>query len=116
MVSKPSKKQSRIKWISVSGFLLVIATCSLPQLTLFPVYREGARLIPLIEKYKEARGSYPESLDQLDVELQFGKSGFRGIKYRVNEDRTEFTMVCFAFGNRIREVYNSKKGNWHRIF
>ena len=114
MASKPSKKQSRVKWVTVSVVLLGIATCSTPRLTLFPVYQEGVKLIPLIEKYKEARGSYPESLDQLDVELQFGKSGFRGIDYRVNKDRTEFILVCFTFGRTgMREVYKSANG-WGR--
>ncbi len=108
-----------MRWITVFA-LLVIATCSLPRLTLFPVYREGNRLISLIEKYKEARGSYPDSLDQLGVKLQFGKSEFRGIDYRVNEDRTEFILVCFAFGRSggfggTREVYNSTTGYWRPL-
>ncbi len=108
-----------MRWITVF-VLLGIATCSIPRLTLFPVYREGTRLIPLIEKYKEERGSYPDSLDQLGVKLQFGKSEFRGIDYRVNEDRTEFILVCFAFGRTgglggIREVYNSTTEYWRTL-
>ncbi len=108
-----------MRWSTVF-VLLVIATCSLPRLTLFPVFREGNRLIPLIEKYREERGSYPDSLDQLGVKLQFGKSEFRGIDYRVNEDRTEFILVCLAFGRSggfggTREVYNSTTEYWRTL-
>ncbi len=108
-----------MRWITVF-VLLGIATCSIPRLTLFPVFREGNRLIPLIEKYREERGSYPDSLDQLGVKLQFGKSEFRGIDYRVNEDRTEFILVCFAFGRTggfggTREVYNSTTEYWRTL-
>ena len=107
-----------MRWIIVV-VLLGIATC-IPRLTLFPVYQEGNRLIPLIEKYREERGSYPDSLDQLGVKLQFGKSEFRGIDYRVNEDSTEFILVCFVFGRTgtiggTREVYNTTTGYWRPL-
>ncbi len=114
--SKPSPTRSMVKrLIGASLVMLVIGMCSAPRIALFPVFQEGNKLIPLIEDYKKANGSYPESLDRLGVDLRFDSTGARGIEYRLIEEGQDFILVCFVGRSWFREVYDSRTKRWRSL-
>ncbi len=114
--SKPSPTRSMVKrLIGASLVMLVIGTCSAPRIALFPVFQEGNKLIPLIEDYKKANGSYPESLDRLGVDLRFDSTGSRRLEYYLIEEGQDFILWCSAFGFLARDVYDSRTKRWRSL-
>ncbi len=114
--SKPSPTQSMVKrLIGASFVMLVIGTCSAPYVALSSVFQEGRKLVPLIEDYKKANGSYPESLDRLGVDLRFDSTGSRGLEYHLIEEGQDFILVCFVGRSWFREVYDSRTKRWRSL-
>ena len=74
-------KKKKIATIVV--VILLLGFSSLPHITLLPVYKEGVRLVPLLEDYKNQHGTYPDNLNQLGIEIKYDeKTGVVfGIKY-----------------------------------
>lgn len=99
--------------IGVLGFL------SVPHMRALDARKEGMKLVELLEDYKVAHGTYPHSLDQLGVKMEFGSDGARGIRYRTYHQNTEFTLACFGRVPltffEVRDVYSSETKDWRTI-
>ena len=81
---------------------------------LFPVYKEGVRLVAAIEQYKAQHGSYPADLAQLGQPIKYDDKGWRGIRYMPLENGSEFGLTCYGIWT-AREVYNSKTKQWRSL-
>lgn len=103
------------RMVAAGVLLLVFGIAIAPQVLLFPVYREGIRLVPLLEQYKRQHGTYPARLEDLGVKIRYPSPGIRGIRYTPFEDGKEFGLVCFVDRpgtTNLREVYSSKTNKW----
>jgi hypothetical protein len=94
--------------------LAVLILSGLPRMLLFPVYREGMRLVQLVENYKNDYGTYPADLSQLRTEIKFNDQGGRGIRYALDEGRRGFVLTCYGMGG-LREVYSSETKQWKSL-
>jgi len=94
--------------------LAVLILPALPRMFLFPVYREGIRLVQLIENYKNSYGTYPADLGLLGTEIKFNNQGWRGIRYVTSGGGRDFSLTCYGIGN-LREVYSSKTKQWNSL-
>ena len=94
--------------------LAVLILSVLPRMLLFPVYREGIRLVQLVENYKNEYGTYPTDLSQLRTVIKFNDQGWRGIRYVLNEGRRGFVFTCYGMGG-LKEVYNSETKQWKSL-
>lgn len=114
---RPEKRKSVLRIVvRISAALLILSLLSAPWMMLAPVYREGVRLVPLIEDYKVKHGVYPDALLQLGVELKYAEPGIRGIRYTTYDGGKNFSLVCFANlpGIDLREAYNSTTKEWRQ--
>ncbi|OGX29659.1 MAG: hypothetical protein A3F87_01675 [Omnitrophica WOR_2 bacterium RIFCSPLOWO2_12_FULL_51_24] len=114
-----SRKRKSIlrRVVSISVVLLVFSLLSMPWTMLLPVYREGARLVPLIEDYKVKHGVYPDTLEQLGGKIKYAEPGIRGMRYTTYDEGKNFSLVCFANlpGIKLREAYNSTTKEWRQL-
>jgi hypothetical protein len=107
-------KMTKKPLIIIGIIILLFGFGSLPRILSFPVYREGIKLVELIEKYKIAYGTYPVSLEQLGQKIKYDDKGWRGIRYAAYEEGNEFGLTCYGLW-ALREVYSSKTKEWKAL-
>lgn len=100
--------------VIIAVVIILIAFCNLPRITTYPVFREGLRLVPLLEDYKKQRGTYPDRLEQLGIEIKYYGQGALGIRYRTTDEGSEFILGCSGIWTS-REVYDSKTKTWKHL-
>lgn len=96
--------------IKIAGLIFLLVFASLPRLLLYPVQREGMKLVPIIENYKKEHGIYPDTLNQLGEQIRYGER----MRYETDDERTWFVLVCRG-GWTTRVVYKSATGKWESI-
>lgn len=96
--------------IKIAVFILFLVFASLPRLLLYPVQREGMKLVPIIENYNKEHGIYPDTLNQLGGQIRYGERMY----YETDDKKTWFMLVCRG-GWTTRVVYKSVIGKWESI-
>ncbi len=103
------------------GFALVVVTLLGVAIVLpsAPGLYDGSMVNDLIQKletHKSKHGAYPATLEPLHVIRPFCNDGERTMTYRPSQERTQFTLTCFARGpaffSKKWEVYRSKTQAW----
>lgn len=95
--------------------LALVGSCAFPRAALFPVHQEGHRLVQHLDRYREQHQVYPDSLQELGVELEYPPDGWRGIRYRSVSDGSAFFLTCFVnrFGTTAeRATFDSRRRQW----
>ncbi len=111
------RKNVLLRVVRISVAVLVLCFLSAPWMMLLPVYREGAKLVPLIEDYKVKHGVYPDTLEQLGVKIKYAEPDSRGMRYTTYDGGKSFGLVCFANlpGITLKEVYSSTAKKWVQV-